>query len=186
MIQASTVRRLTREQRGDELSKRAFDNVIGTPRNLLGSKPSVEEQTVHGEKWTWTPGCKGCMWSLRGYHHTKACDARKRAFLVAKARAEELRVAEAATWRGPSSAMPSSSTPSGPRNEGCNLNLPSSTLQMLSRRSTRRCRTVMPQGGCGFQPDPGNLEKGGAQKAACCGKTFATALDGHRHRVGAA
>ena len=44
------MRRLTREQRGDELRKCAFDNFIGSPRNLLGSKSSVEEQTVHGEK----------------------------------------------------------------------------------------------------------------------------------------
>ena len=70
VIQVRTVRRLTREQRGDELSKRAFDNFVGSPRNILGSKPSLKEQTVHGEKWTWTPGCKGCMWSRRGYHHT--------------------------------------------------------------------------------------------------------------------
>ena len=99
VIQARTVRRVTRQQRGDELSNRAFDNFIGSPRNLLGSKPSVEEQTARGEKWTWTLGCKGCMWTRRGYHHTKACDARKQSFLVAKARAAELRVTEAESWK---------------------------------------------------------------------------------------
>ena len=119
VVQARTVRRLTREQRGDALSKRAFDNFVGSPRNILGSKPSLQEQTVHGEKWTWTPGCKGCMWSRRGYHHTKACDARKRAFLVAKARAEELRAAEADAWKKPASSTepPSSAKPSGSARE---------------------------------------------------------------------
>ena len=126
VIQARTVRRLTREQRRDELNKRAFDNFIGSPRNLSGSKPSLEEQTAHGEKWTWTPGCEGCMWSRRGYHHTKACDARKRAFLVAKARAEELRAAEADAWKKPASSIepPSSAKPSGSaREEGAQREL---------------------------------------------------------------
>ena len=79
VIQVRTVRRLTREQRGDDVSKRAFDNFIGSPRNISGSKPSLEEQTAHGEKWTLTPGCKGCIWARRECHHTKACKARKRA-----------------------------------------------------------------------------------------------------------
>ena len=63
VIQARTVRRLAREQRADELSKRAFDNFVGSPRNLVGSKLSLAEQTVHGEKLTSTPGCKGCTWA---------------------------------------------------------------------------------------------------------------------------
>ena len=46
VIQVRTVRRLTREQRRDELSKRAFDKFVGSPRNILGPKPSVKEQTV--------------------------------------------------------------------------------------------------------------------------------------------
>ena len=96
------------------MSKRAFHNFVGSPRNIPGSKPSLKEQTVHGEKWTCTPDCKGCMSSRRGYHHKEACDARKRAFLVAQARAEDLRVAEAESWKRSSSAMPSSSTTSGP------------------------------------------------------------------------
>ena len=49
VIQVRTVRRLTHEQRGDDVNKRAFDNFIGSPRNLLGSKPSLEEQTAHGK-----------------------------------------------------------------------------------------------------------------------------------------
>ena len=61
VIQVRTVRRLTREQHGDDVSKRAFDNFTGSPRNHSGSKPSVEEQTAHGVKWTLTPGCKGCI-----------------------------------------------------------------------------------------------------------------------------
>ena len=108
VIQVSTVRRLTREQRNDDVSKRAFDNFIGSPRNLSGSKPSLEEQTAHGEKWTLTPGCKGCIWARLGYHHTKACKARKREFLLTKARSEELRAAEADAWRKPASATESS------------------------------------------------------------------------------
>ena len=73
------------------MSKRAFDKFIGSPRNLTGSKPSLEEQTAHGEEWTLTPGCKGSVWARRGYHHTKACKARKREFLLTEARSEELR-----------------------------------------------------------------------------------------------
>ena len=115
VIQVRTVRRLTREQRNDDVSKRAFDNFIGSPRNLSGSKPSLQEQTAHGEKWTLTPGCKGCIWARRGYHHTKACKARKREFLLTKARSEELRAADADAWRKPASATePSNSArPSG-------------------------------------------------------------------------
>ena len=115
----------------------------------------------------------------------------KRAFLVAKARAEELRVAEAESWKRPSSAMPSSSTPSGPaRKEGVQPESaeqhaapnvePTIDSEMPDSDATRRMRISTKR------PDPGNLEKEGAQKAACFGKTFATALDGHRHRVGAA
>ena len=96
VIQVRTVRRLTREQRGVDVSKRAVDNFIRSPpQNLSGSKPSLEEQTAHGEKWTLTPGCKGRTWARRGYHHTMACKARKREFLLTKARSEELRAAEA-------------------------------------------------------------------------------------------
>ena len=164
VIQVRTVRRLTREQRGDELSKRAFDNFVGSPRNILGSKPSVKEQTVHGEKWTWTPGCNGRMWSRRGYHHTKACDARKRAFLVDKARAEEWRVAEAESWKRPSSAMPSSSTTSGPaRNEGVQPESadqraapnaePTIDSEMPDSDATRRMRIPTKR------PDPGELKE---------------------------
>ena len=38
VIQVRTVRRLTRDLRNDDVSKRAFDNFIGSPRNLSGSK----------------------------------------------------------------------------------------------------------------------------------------------------
>ena len=114
-MQVRTVRRLTREQRGDDVSKRAFDNCVGSPQNLSGSKPSLEEQTAHGEKWTLTPGCKGCIWARRGYHHTKAWKARKREFLLTNAHSEELRATEADAWRKPASATepPSSARPSG-------------------------------------------------------------------------
>ena len=59
------------------------------------------------------------MWSRRGYHHTEACDARKRAFLVAKGRAEEQRAAEADAWKKPASSteLPSSAKPSGSARE---------------------------------------------------------------------
>ena len=119
VIQVRTVRRLTREQRGDDVSKRTFDNFIGSPRNLSGSKPSLEEQAAHGEKWTLTPGCKGCIWARGGYHHTEACKTRKREFLLTKARSEELRDAEADTWRKPASATepPGSAKPSGSARE---------------------------------------------------------------------
>ena len=114
VIQVRTGRRLTREQRGDDVSKRAFDNFIASPSNLSGTKPSLEEQTNHGEKWTLTPGCKGCIWVRRGYHHTKACKARRREFLLTKARSEELRAPEADAWRKPASSTdsPSSAKPS--------------------------------------------------------------------------
>ena len=82
VIQVRTVRRLTREQHDDDVSKRAFDNFIGSPQNLSGSKPSLEKQTAHGEKWTLTPGCKGCIWARRGYHHTKACKSQETRVLV--------------------------------------------------------------------------------------------------------
>ena len=91
-----------------------------------GSKPSLQEQTAHGEKWTLTPGFKGCIWARRGYHHTKACKARKREFLLTKARSEELRAAEAHAWRKPASATePSNSArPSGSaREEGAQREL---------------------------------------------------------------
>ena len=119
VIQVRTVQRLTREQRGDDASKRAFDNFIGSPRNLSGSKPSLEEQTAHGETWTLTPGCKGCIWARRGYHHTKARKAWKREFLLTKARSEELRAAETDAWRKPASSTepPRSARPSGSARE---------------------------------------------------------------------
>ena len=63
VVQVRTVRRLTREQRNDDVSKRAFDNFVCSPRNLSVPKPSLEEQTAHGEKWTLTPSCKGCIWA---------------------------------------------------------------------------------------------------------------------------
>ena len=110
VIQVRTVRRLTREQRGDDVSKRAFDKFIVSPRKLSGSKPSLEEQTAHGEKRTLTPGCKGCIWARRVYHHTKACIARKRKFLLSKARSEELRAADADAWRKSASATEPSSS----------------------------------------------------------------------------
>ena len=46
-----------------------------------------------------TPGCKGCIWARRGYHHAKTCKVRKREFLLTKARSEELRAAEADAWK---------------------------------------------------------------------------------------
>ena len=115
VIQVRTVRRLTREQRGDDVSKRASDNFVGSPRNLSGSKPSLEEQTAQSEKLT----CKGCIWARRAYHHTKACQAQKREFLLTKARAEELRAAEADTWKKPASSTrpPRSTRPSGSARE---------------------------------------------------------------------
>ena len=104
---------------GDDVSKRAFDNFVASPRNLSGSLPFLEEQTAHGEKWTLTPGCKGCIWARRGYRRTKACKARKREFLLTKARSEELRAAEADAWRKPASSTesPSSAKPSGSARE---------------------------------------------------------------------
>ena len=118
VIQVRTVRRLTREQRGANVHLTIF---IGSRRNLSGSKPSLEEQTAHGEKWTLTPGCKGCISACRGFHHTKACKARKREFLLTKARSEELRATEADAWRKPASSTepPSSAKPScSAREEG--------------------------------------------------------------------
>ena len=119
VVQVRTVRRLTREQRNDDVRKRAFDNFIGSLGNLSGSKPSLQEQIAHGEKSTLTPGCKGCTWARRGYHHTKAYKARKREFLLTKARSEELRAAEADAWRKLASATePSNSAiPSGSARE---------------------------------------------------------------------
>ena len=115
VIQVRTVRRLTREQRNDDVSKRALDNFVGSPRNLSGSKPSLEEQTAHVEKSTLTTDCKGCIWVRRGYHQTKACKARKREFLLTKARSEELRAADLDAWRKSASATETSSSarPSG-------------------------------------------------------------------------
>ena len=54
-----------------------------------------------------------------GYHDTKACKARKREFLLTKARSEELRAAEADAWRKPASATEHSSSarPSGSARE---------------------------------------------------------------------
>ena len=96
VIQATTVRRLTREQRNDDVSKRAFDNLLVCPE--------IFHVQNHLWKWTLTPGCKGCIWARRGYHHTKACVARKRGFLLTKTRAEELRAAEAEAWKKPASS----------------------------------------------------------------------------------
>ena len=130
VTQVRTVRRLTREQRSDDVSKRAFDNFIRSHLTILLARirqfywfaaksfrfeAILEERTAHGEKRTLTPGFKGCIWARRGYHHTKACKARKREFLLTKARSEELRAAEADAWRKPASATESSSSarPSG-------------------------------------------------------------------------
>ena len=54
-----------------------------------------------------------------GYHHTKACKARKREFLLTKARSEEQRDAEADAWkkRARSTEPPSSARPSGSARE---------------------------------------------------------------------
>ena len=154
VIQVRTVRRLTREQRGDDVSKCALGNIIGSPRNLSGSKPSLEEQTAHGEKWFLTPGCKGCIWARRGYHHTKACKARKREFLLTKERSEELRAAEADAWRKPaiSTEPPSSAKPSGTSRED-SLNLWTSSLNSKPTWGTpmwqqaRRRQTLKRRGG---------------------------------------
>ena len=75
------------------MRKQALGNFIGSPRNLVGTKPTPGEQTAHGES----------VGSLR-VSHTKAWVAKKQAFLVAKARDEELRAVEAEGWRGPSSS----------------------------------------------------------------------------------
>ena len=66
-----------------------------------------------------TPGCKGCIWACRRYHHTKACKAKKREFLLTKAPSEELRAAEADAWRKPASSTepPKSAKPSGSAGE---------------------------------------------------------------------
>ena len=198
VIQARTVRQLTREQRGDELSERAFDNFMGSPRNLSGSKPSLKEQTVHGEKWTWTPGCKGCMWSRRGYHHTKACDAWKRAFLVAKVRAEELRAAEADAWKKPASSTepPSSAKPSGSAREGGAQREPVDEQpqpqpdlgdsEMAMSTETPDAETIWRTRIVAKRSRPWRAKGGGAQEVAYCDETLASTLDGHGYRVRAA
>ena len=113
VIQATTVRRLTREQRNDDVSGRAFDG-------LLVCREIFQVQN-HLWKWTLTPGCKGCIWARRGCQHTKACVARKREFLLTKTCAEELRAAEAEAWKKPASSNePASATesPSSARASG--------------------------------------------------------------------
>ena len=82
---------------------------------------------------------------------------------MAKARAEELRVAEAESWKRPSSAMPSSSTTSGPaRNEGVPESAdqhaapnaePTIDSEMLGSDATRRMRIPTKR------PDPGELKE---------------------------
>ena len=84
VIQVRTVRRLTREQRSDDVSKRAFDNFIGSSRNLSGSKPSLEEETAHGEKWTLTPRCKGCIFGSSRVPSFEGVQSQKTRVLVDK------------------------------------------------------------------------------------------------------
>ena len=153
------MRRLTREQRGDVLSERAFDNFVGSPRNLGGTKLTLDEQTAHGERWTRTPGCKACMRARRGYHHTKACVARKQAFLVAKARAKELRAAEAETWRRPSS----SARDEGVRPEPVDAeqrDVPDSDPRKPDSDATKRVRISTKRS------DPGELNDGAPRSCA--------------------
>ena len=101
------------------MNKRAFDKFVGSPRNLSDSKPSLEEKTAHGEKWTLTPSCKGCIFARLRYHHKKACKAKKREFLLTMARSEELRAAEADAWKKPANSTepPNSARPSGSARE---------------------------------------------------------------------
>ena len=119
VIQVRTVRRLTREQRNDDVSKRAFDNLLVRREIFQVQNHLWKSKQLMVRSGPLTPGCKGCIWARRGYHHTKACKARKREFLLTKARSEELRAAEADAWRKPSSATePSSSArPSGSARE---------------------------------------------------------------------
>ena len=53
------------------------------------------------------------------YHHTKACKAREREFLLTMARSEELRAAEADAWKKPANSTepPNSARPSGSARE---------------------------------------------------------------------
>ena len=113
------MRRLTREQRGDDVSKRALDIFFWFAAKSSRFKTISGRADSSCEKWTLTPGCKGCVWARRGYHHWKACKARNREFLLTKTRSEELRAAEADAWRKPaSSTEPSSSAkPSGSARE---------------------------------------------------------------------
>ena len=119
-----------------------------------GSKPSLEEQTAHGGKWTFDARLQGVHLARRGYHHTKACKARKREFLLTKTRSEELRAAEADAWRKPaSSTKPPSSAKLSALHERKehNLNLWTSSLnpnptwgtpmwQQARRRQTQQRR----------------------------------------------
>ena len=82
VIQVRTVRRLTREQCSDDVSKRAFDNFIGSPRNLSVSKSFLEEQPALCEKWTLTPGCKGCIWARRGLSSYEGVQSQEARVLV--------------------------------------------------------------------------------------------------------
>ena len=95
------MRRLTREQRVDVLSKRPFDKFVGSPRNLGRTEPTLDEQTAHGARWTWSTRLQRVhVGSQRvSPHEGVCCQEAKQAFFVAKARAEELRAAEAETWR---------------------------------------------------------------------------------------
>ena len=94
------------------------------------------------------------MWS-RGVS-CKSVRCQKTAFLVARARAEELRVTEAESWKKLSSVI-SSTTSGSEKNEAADQHA------VLSRRLTRRCRTVMRREGREFrprdQPDPGKLKE---------------------------
>ena len=104
------------------------------------------------------------MWSRRRCHHTKACDARKRAFLVARAHAEELRVTEAESWKKPSSAMPSSSTITG--SEKKEEVEPESADQHAAPNAEPTIDSEMPDGDATRRtristkrPDPGELKE---------------------------
>ena len=173
------------------MSKRASDNFIGSPRNLSGSKPSLQEQTAHGEKWTLTPGCKGCIWARRGYHHTKACKARKREFLLTKARSEELRAAEADAWRKPASSTepPSSAKPSGSaREEGAQPEPVHEQPQLQSDLgySDMAAGTETPDAEDAYLDQefrPCSAERGGAQEDANLEQALASVDAGSRVRT---
>ena len=132
------------------MSKRALDNFIGSPRNLSGSKTSLEEQTVHGEKWTLTPGCKGSIWARRGCHHTKrVCVARIREFLMRAAEADAWKKPASSTEPARSTESPSSARPSGSAREEGVQPEPVDEHSLPTWQQTRRRQTLKRRGGCG-------------------------------------